>query len=500
MMAVSMSEPVVLKRLLAGIADAPELRVDSLSMDSRHIQGRCLFLALRGEQKHGMTFATQAVDAGAVAIVTDLPENDLRVQTLKRTVPVICIGTEKHLPALIASRFFDAPSERMNIVAVTGTNGKSSISWLISAALRELGESSAVMGTLGSGRLDALRKQQLTTPDPVSLQRRLAELNAEGVGFVALEASSHALVQARLAHTDIDIAMFSNLTRDHLDYHRDMDAYFEAKAALFAMPTLSERIISVDDEYGRQLFDRYADEAMAVSTAVLASRPDRFVCVQGAELSVDQTTLQLSSHRGDVEIRSSLIGDFNIQNLCLAFAALLALDVEAMAAAKALGLASPPPGRMQRVSSDKPAVFVDFSHTPDALRGALKTLRQQTVGALVCVFGCGGERDRGKRAEMAQVAEEHADRLVLTSDNPRGEPIDQIFDDMCGGLSREDHVVEPDRRQAIRAAISQAQADDVVLIAGKGHEAVQNIAGESLPFDDVIEARLAMRHRVGEGA
>lgn len=495
MMAASVQKPIKLHVLMQGIADAPAIAVDSISLNSQQVSGRCLFLALSGDQFHGIRFAEDAIKRGAVAIATDLDDNDLRLAALRKRLPVLAMGAEKHLPALLASRLYGAPSERLSMIAVTGTNGKSSISWLVAAALRELGKRPAVIGTLGSGRLNALRKQDLTTPDAVNLQRRLSELLADDVDTVALEASSHALTQGRLSHTNIDIAVFSNLSRDHLDYHGDMDSYFEAKAALFVGDSLRERIIAVDDEYGQKLYDRYAETSTSVSTSVLKKPPAHFVYVKEAALSVQESLIRVCSHHGDATIRSALIGEFNVQNLCLAFAVLLALDVPIQAAADALGRALPPPGRMQRVAASMPAVFVDFSHTPDALAGALQTLRQQTVGQLICVFGCGGDRDRGKRAKMSEAAENNADRLILTSDNPREEPIDQIFDDMCEGLTRDDHRVQPDRRLAIREAIGAANEDDVVLIAGKGHETVQTIGRERLPFDDVIEARLALRDR-----
>ncbi|MEL7297189.1 MAG: UDP-N-acetylmuramoyl-L-alanyl-D-glutamate--2,6-diaminopimelate ligase [Pseudomonadota bacterium] len=498
MMAARTNNRVTLAQLMDGLAEAPAVDIDSLAIDSREVHGRCLFIAVSGLTTHGIEHVADALARGAVAVATDLPATDLRVQALQGQIPVVCIGDDRHVPALLASRLYAAPSESLSLVAITGTNGKSSVAWLVASALHGLAHDSAVMGTLGSGRIDALLNQTLTTPDAISVQRRLRELADDGVTDLALEASSHALSQSRLAHVDIDIAVFSNLSRDHLDYHGTMDAYFEAKAALFVLPSLTARIIATDDTYGLTLWQRYATEAIRVSTAPLDSLPAHYVFVSEQTLTIDGIRLTLNSHLGSATIDAPLIGQFNVQNLALAFAVLLARGFAPTEAARALSVVNAPPGRMQRIADSQLAVFVDYSHTPDALEQALLSLRPHTAGRLFCVFGCGGERDRGKRALMAAIAERIADVPVLTSDNPRSESIERILDDMSAGLRGSSAIIEPDRRAAIRSAIGEASVDDVVLIAGKGHERFQTIGGQSLPFDDAAEARLALRARAEE--
>ncbi|MEM7764480.1 MAG: UDP-N-acetylmuramoyl-L-alanyl-D-glutamate--2,6-diaminopimelate ligase [Pseudomonadota bacterium] len=500
MMAARTDSSMTLAHLLDGLAPAPAIEIDNLALDSRDVRGRCLFIAVSGSTTHGIQHVADALARGAVAVATDLPATDPRVQALQGRVPFVCLGNDRHIPALLASRLFAAPSESLSLVAITGTNGKSSIAWLVASALQRLARDSAVVGTLGSGRIDALAHQALTTPDAVSLQRRLRELADAGVSDVALEASSHALSQSRLAHIDIDIAVFSNLTRDHLDYHGTMEAYFEAKAALFTLPSLRARVIATDDAYGMTLWQRYPSESIRVSSAPLDSLPAQYVYVSTESVTLDGIRLVLESHVGSATIEAPLIGHFNVQNLALAFAVLLARGVSPMEAAGALSAVNAPPGRMQRIADSQLAVFVDYSHTPDALEQALLALRPHTSGRLFCVFGCGGERDRGKRAMMAAVAERIADVPVLTSDNPRSESVEQILEDMRAGLQGASAIIEPDRRAAIRRAIGDARNDDVVLIAGKGHEAFQTIAGQTLPFDDAIEARLALRARAVEDA
>lgn len=494
MMAARGHRTMSLTDLLAGITDAPDVAIGDVSLDSRSIGADGLFIAVQGHAHHGIEFVDQALVRGAVAIATDLAPEDLRVQALARRIPVLSIGRDRSTPALIAARWFEAPSERLRMLAVTGTNGKSSVSWLIAAALRVLGQPAGVIGTLGSGALNALRPESLTTPDAVSLQRRLAELNADGLTTVAIEASSHALDQARLAHVAIDVAVFSNLSRDHLDYHQDMASYFEAKAALFTCESLGERVIAIDDPWGRTLAARYPD-AVQVSSGTQSPDSDRFVIAEHLRMSAAGTEMEIVSHAGRVPFSSPLIGAFNVQNLLLAFAALQALGLDGADIAAALGASPAPPGRMQRAAAATPAVFVDFAHTPDALAAALVTLRALTDGALWCVFGCGGDRDRGKRALMAQAAEQHADQVLLTSDNPRSEAIEAIFDDMQQGLTRPPFAIIADRRDAIRSAVNAAADNDVILIAGKGHESQQAIGARRLPFDDLIEARLAIRDR-----
>lgn len=490
---------MTLAALLQGIATAPALAMSDLTLDSRAVATGGVFLALSGTARHGIEFADQACDRGAVAIITDLPQSDPRVSALGLSIPVISVPADTALASTLAVRFFADPTAHLDTVAVTGTNGKTSICWLVSNALERLGRAAAFMGTLGHGQPSALQPQSLTTPDAVSLQRYAYQLLQQNFSALVFEASSHAISQGRLAATSVDVAVFSNLTRDHLDYHGEMEAYFEAKAALFALPQIGVRICAIDDHYGRILWQRFADSAWAVTTESLASIPTAARtpgCVAVKQFVQTPTGLQVTLQRieGEYEISSCLYGDFNVQNIALAFAALCAVGVAPDAAAASLAEVAPPPGRMQRVVDAQPAVYVDYCHTPAALHAALSTLRAHTDGHLWCVFGCGGERDRGKRPLMARAAQS-ADRVVVTSDNPRSEDPDRIIDDVVAGLDTAPIWCDPDRAAAIHYAISHAQRDDVVLIAGKGHERVQWIDGDCVPFDDVQVAETALHQR-----
>ncbi|MEL6366427.1 MAG: UDP-N-acetylmuramoyl-L-alanyl-D-glutamate--2,6-diaminopimelate ligase [Pseudomonadota bacterium] len=487
-MAVSGKHLPTLAGLLEGMTIAPQLPVSDVAMDSRQVTEGTAFLAVQGQSRHGIEYAEQAIDAGAIAIVTDLDATDLRVGSVS-AVPVICVPGREGLEGVVAARFFGAPTASMDLVAVTGTNGKSSVSWLVAHALSSLGRRPALMGTLGWGAIDALDKSTLTTPDAVTMQRQAAALCEQNCDVIAIEASSHALDQYRFSGSNIDVAVFSNLTRDHLDYHGTMDAYFEAKAQLFDWPGLQARVIAVDDEYGVKLGERYPD-AWLVGAPERAARAHS-VQIANIDMSANGLVLDVVTPLGDATLRSELIGGFNTQNLALALAVLLSLEVPLDRAIEAVGAAKAPPGRLQVVSQRQPLTVVDYAHTPAALTAAIDALRAHTQGRLWCVFGCGGERDHGKRPQMA-LAATAADEIVVTSDNPRGESPEAIIADIRAGLSEFEHHVEIDRARAIEHAVRHASPDDVILIAGKGHEQFQLIGDEVRSFDDVEVAAHAL--------
>lgn len=498
MMAATQNTGWRLDALLDGIAAAPSIDVSGITANSTEAGPGDAFVAYQGSTRHGIEFALDAARRGAVAVLTDLPSDDARLTAVREQLPVVSFAGGRATVGTIAARFFAEPTTHLRVVATTGTNGKSSISWLVAEALRSCGIDAGVMGTLGAGRPGNLAPQALTTPDAIGVQRAAAKLRDDGVAAIALEASSHALDQQRLAGTQIDTAIFSNLSRDHLDYHGDMQSYFAAKAALFDHPELSHRVVCTDDEAGLTLWRRHRSRAIRVTRSLdTDARGDgAFVTADAVHASAKGLTIEVASHAGQGVVTSSLIGDFNVQNLLLAFAALLTLGVSVADASAALSGVSAPPGRLQRVADVAPGVFVDFAHTPDALAAALSALRPLCNGQLWCVFGSGGDRDRGKRPEMARIAAMHADELVLTSDNPRSEAPMTIIDDMLSGLeAHTSRHVEVDRRTAINFAVSGAGTDDLVLIAGKGHEQTQQVDGQRLPFDDVAEARIALRQR-----
>ena len=491
MMAAPETRDWSLDRLLDGLALAPRVPVTELAMDSREVRPGAVFLALGGTRRHGIEFADAAVQAGAAAIVTDLAPGDLRVQRLAGRAPVVAVPGVPGLAGLVAARFFDAPTAAMDVIGVTGTNGKTSVSWMIARALESLGRRAGLMGTLGWGTPDSLQDSGLTTPDPVSVHRHAAALAAMGCSALAVEASSHALDQARLAGTEMSVAVFTNLSRDHLDYHPDMAAYFAAKASLFEWPNLQARVIAVVDEWGERLAEQHPG-AWLVGTPARARRA-RAVQITSSTAGRNGIRMELATPSGDVEFESALAGSFNVQNLAVTCAVLLALEVPLARTVEALQSVSAPPGRLQRIDAiSGPAVFVDYAHTPAALGAALDALRAHVRGRVWCVFGCGGDRDRGKRPTMAAAAAAGADHLVLTSDNPRSEDPAAIIGDMLPGLQGAAHTVITARDAAIRHAIYAAGEDDTVLIAGKGHERFQIIGDLRRPFDDVQVATAAL--------
>jgi UDP-N-acetylmuramoyl-L-alanyl-D-glutamate--2,6-diaminopimelate ligase len=489
---------------LSGWAEVPaELTVGDLVLDSRAVAAGDAFVACRGRERHGLQYAPDAVQRGARVILWE-PEGAVRPPALAADIVLCAVPRLRERLGDLADRFYGSPSRQLWIAGVTGTNGKTTCAWLLAQALGLLGRRSAYLGTLGVGLPGALRPLGHTTPDTLSLHRSLAELVAMGVDSLAMEVSSHALDQQRCAGVRMQSAAFTNLTQDHLDYHGDMRAYGAAKARLLAWPGLTRRVINIDDAFGRSLAQR------AGASLIVTSRQDperarvpsgaEYVCARAVTITRAGLTLELVSSRGAGRIVSLLRGPFNVDNLLTVLALLLSAGVPLASACAALEHCRPPPGRMQpEGGGEQPLVLIDYAHTPDALGKALAAARLHCAGRLWCVFGCGGERDRGKRAQMGRVAAEGADELIVTDDNPRGEDPAGIVAEILRGIdaagAQQRTRVIHERGEAIGAALAGAAAGDVVLVAGKGHEDYQQIGSERRAFSDTARVREALAQR-----
>ncbi|HEY4293604.1 UDP-N-acetylmuramoyl-L-alanyl-D-glutamate--2,6-diaminopimelate ligase [Luteibacter sp.] len=484
-----------LNDLLQGFASstgAGDIVVSGLSLDSRDITAGDAFVALRGTKDHGMEFAAKAVAQGAVAILAEPP-----FDASDRGVPVIGVDGLREKTGAIAARYFGDPSAAFDVVGVTGTNGKTSTVQLIAQALAFLGRKPATVGTLGAGLHGAMAEGERTTPDAISMQALLGEFRDAGATHVAMEVSSHALEQSRVNAIAFDVAVFTNLTRDHLDYHGTMEAYGAAKAKLFAFESLRTAVINVDDPFGAKLAKGLPGGVTKLRTSMASDSTEKDAEVRADIIvtSAKGLSFNLNTPWGMRTVRSALLGRFNVANLLAVAAVLGALNEPFERIHAALESLEPVNGRMSRLGGDgrKPLVVVDYSHTPDSLKQALLALRSHTKGRLICVFGAGGDRDQGKRPIMAGIAERLADVVIVTDDNPRTEDGDTIIAQIVTGFSHPETVmVERDRAQAIALALADAKADDVVLIAGKGHETYQEGPEGKRPFDDLAVAREAM--------
>lgn len=481
---------ISLDRLLAGWVDAPAIPVAALTLDSREVCPGTAFVALAGRHTHGLRHAGQANARGAVAVVFEPPvPDDIALPANATAVPDL----RARLGAM-ADRFHAAPSQHLTIVGVTGTNGKTSTVQLVTQALHRAGHVAGSIGTLGAGLHGHVEAGERTTPDVLQVHALLAAMRDAGATHVAMEVSSHALDQGRVDAVAFDVAVFTNLSRDHLDYHGDMARYFAAKARLFAWPTLTAVVINLDDAGGREL---QASLASSLSAIGLSSRGQAGARLRAETIALSAAGLEFELVEGNTRttVGSPLLGRFNVDNLLAVAGVLRALGWPLSRIADALGSLQPVPGRMSRLGGDAhtPLVVVDYAHTPDALEQALSSLRGHTAGSLICVFGCGGERDSGKRPQMAAIAERGADRVIVTDDNPRAEDGDAIVREIVAGFAQRERVlVQRDRASAIATAMHDAVPGDTVLIAGKGHEPYQEIAGVKHPFDDLVVARAAL--------
>jgi UDP-N-acetylmuramoyl-L-alanyl-D-glutamate--2,6-diaminopimelate ligase len=490
MPAYTYSKGRMLHRLLEGVVEtAPSLPVSDITLDSRRVTPGALFVALSGTRVHGLQFVDQALANGCCAVLAE-PDGEWsrqRIEALELPVPVIIIEDLKFLIGMIASRFCGEPSGKLKIIGYTGTNGKSSCVWLTAGVL----ENCVMIGTMGNGRPGRLQKATHTTPDAITLQKMLAAYRKDGMSAVAMEVSSHALDQGRIDGVMVDIAVFTNLTRDHLDYHGSMEAYGAAKKRLFSLPGISKYVINIDDPFGEQLGKELCSEQKCLTFGIENTSAELLatnIRLHNRGLSLDFVWRDQEAH-----LDSRFIGRFNVENLLAVTGALLIAGVPLQQVVRRLAQVPPVPGRMEQFGlAPEPQVVVDYAHTPDALKNALEAAREHCRGRLVCLFGCGGDRDRGKRPLMGEIAESLADQVILTDDNPRSESGDAIIAEIRSGMQG-DPLVERDREAAIRLAFTRAGEDDLVLIAGKGHEDYQINGDEIRHFSDreTVETILA---------
>jgi UDP-N-acetylmuramoyl-L-alanyl-D-glutamate--2,6-diaminopimelate ligase len=470
------------------------VKYSGVAIDSRKVRPGDLFLAYSGDAADGRHFIPQALAAGAVIVLWEASAFEWNPDW---NVPNIAVEGLRHHAGYIAEHFFKHPSRHLWVTGVTGTNGKTTCTQWIAQSLNRLQRKCAVVGTLGRGLVDADISDQVarnTTPDPVTLHAFLGEMRAKGAQAVAMEVSSHGIDQGRVNGIEFDVAMFTNLSRDHLDYHGDMQAYGESKARLFARQKLKHAVVNLDDQFGAELASRIDRERVNVIGYGFGKGE---IVGHKLDLSRRGLKLEVSTPWGSAKVRSKVLGAFNAHNILGVLGVLACSDVSVKDAAAAISEIEPVPGRMQAIrETGFPLVVVDYSHTPEALEKALESLRDllKPGARLHCVFGAGGDRDAGKRPVMGEVATRLADHSIITSDNPRSEDPRHIIDDIVAG-AHTGYTLEPDRGKAIREAIGNAVADDVVLIAGKGHENYQEINGERLPFSDLEVARAAMATR-----
>jgi UDP-N-acetylmuramoyl-L-alanyl-D-glutamate--2,6-diaminopimelate ligase len=462
--------------------------VSSLCYDSRRATAGSLFFALPGEHTNGTEFAADAIARGASAIVSAAQIRDC-------SVPVALVSDARVAMAEIARTFYNDPASTLRCVGVSGTNGKTTTAFLVKHLLDSARMRCGLLGTIryvvGNEAFPAAR----TTPESADVQELLSRMLAAGDRAVAMEVSSHALVQNRVSGIEWDAAIFTNLTQDHLDYHKTMEAYFAAKASLFQSMFAQKgkrgkSIVNLDDRYGARLIEMLPRQAKPITYGLGVGADFRAVDPRS---DVHGTQYKLEAKGRQYLVRLPLIGRFNVYNSLAALAAASALGLELRAAVQALANAPQVPGRLERVPARRNfGVYVDYAHTDDALTNVLGTLRELGPRRLIVVFGCGGDRDRAKRPLMARAAEQLADYAILTSDNPRSEAPERILTDMTAGLRGSAHEIIVDRREAIYRAIALAEANDIVLIAGKGHENYQEVNGTRTPFDDVSVARNAI--------
>lgn len=476
-----------LRQLLDGYATAPALPIRGICSDSRYANAGDVFLAVQGDSSHGLDYLGQVISRGVAAIVWDADTGTSDAVDIG--VPMIPVAGLATNIGEIANRWFDSPSKKTRVAGVTGTNGKTTVAWLIVQCMQRLGDNSAYIGTLGAGVHELQFSSGMTTPACVELHGLLEDFQQAGAKSVALEVSSHGIEQRRVDGVHFDAALFTNLSRDHIDYHGDMETYFATKARLFEERDLAHRVICIDSEHGRELARRCGANVVTVSSAPDARIGDfQYVAIRDVVASAHGSRVSVSTSWGDGEFNLPMPGDFNVTNALLALALMLRWEITLANACGVLSEIEAPPGRMQCVEHGvAPAVFVDYAHTPAGLEAVLQALRPHCRGDLWCVFGCGGDRDHGKRPQMGAAAVKYADHAVVTNDNPRGEDPGEIFADILKGMPKDTTVIES-RAAAIAYAISQAANDDLVLIAGKGHEDYQIIGDQRLPFSDYTSA------------
>lgn len=461
-----------------------DIEIKDLSLNSQEVKPGDLFFALSGAKTDGKKYIHDAIQKGAVAICTEdplsLPDNDL--------VPIISIQNLKQKLGLIAAKFYGFPSRNMFIIGVTGTNGKTSITRLIANAFHELNKKSATIGTIGYGVFDQpLIELNNTTPDAIQLQKILAEFKKEHVEIVAMEVSSHALDQCRVNGIDFQMGIFTNLTHDHLDYHGSLLHYAKAKKLLFEKETIKTGIFNLDDPVGFEWFNTFSSQFDVLGYGI-HTKDEKAIRAENIRLQSNGVSVFLKTPWGERKIKSQLLGFFNVSNLLAVISALGALGISFEKIIDIIPHLKPVCGRLQTLGGhgENPLVVVDYAHTPDALMQALQSLREHCQGMLICVFGCGGDRDKTKRPIMASIAEQWADIVIVSDDNPRTESAHQIVNDILAGFKNPKPVIiEHDREKAIQKAIALSHKNDIVLLAGKGHENYQIIGTDKIHSSDI---------------
>ncbi|MDC9593704.1 UDP-N-acetylmuramoyl-L-alanyl-D-glutamate--2,6-diaminopimelate ligase [Xenorhabdus sp. IM139775] len=468
--------------------DTPELALREMTLDSRKAAAGDLFVAVQGHQTDGRKYIPQAIAQGVAAVIAEAKgKADNGTMQKMHGVPVIYLNDLNHKLSTLAGEFYQHPGNKLKLVGVTGTNGKTTTTQLLAQWSQGLGETSAVMGTVGNGLLGMVVPSENTTGSAVDIQLDLQQLTRQNATFAAMEVSSHGLVQGRVAALPFQAAVFTNLSRDHLDYHGDMENYQEAKWQLFSSHHVKHKIINADDAVGQQWLSRLPD---AIAVSMENNLPENW---QGRWLSASEihyhdkgASIAFTSSWGNGTLNSPLMGAFNVSNLLLTLATLLSLEYPLEKLLLTASCLEPVCGRMEVFSAaGRPTVVVDYAHTPDALEKALSAARLHCKGKLWCVFGCGGDRDKGKRPLMGGVAEQGADRVIVTDDNPRSEEPQAIVADILQGFIDPGQALAiHGRAEAVTSAIMQAREDDVVLVAGKGHEDYQLVGHRRLDYSD----------------
>src|SRR5262245_16023690 len=489
------TEPTTsLAHLLAGIVDVPrDVEITDITLDSRTAISGGLFLAVQGLKSHGLEYLDRALAAHVRAVAWE-PRPGVTPPAVPAEVVSLPVPDLSKQLGRIADRFFGAPSGQLRIAGITGTNGKTTSCWILAQALDGLGLRAGYSGTLGFGPVNALKPSTHTTPDCISVHRQLSDLHAMGLRYLGMEVSSHALAQNRVDAVRFNTAVFTNLTRDHLDFHRTMDAYALAKAQLFSFPTLEHRAINMGDVMGRRIAQSLPASVLVTAfwcgVGEYREGCDSYVQARCVRAGSGGLEIEFESSWGNGTLHSSLIGDFNAENLIAVLTVLLLWEIPLPEAVRALAVVKAPAGRMETFqgAAGRPVAVVDYAHSPDSLAKALRAARKHCRGRLWCVFGCGGDRDPGKRPMMGAIAAELADEIVLTDDNPRTEDPVRIIEQIAAGIDTDVPVrTIPERARAIATALQEAGAGDIVLIAGKGHEEQQTYGTVAHPFSDRAE-------------
>jgi len=493
-----------LDQLLAGVAEPPKgksnLEITGVQFDSRQVKAGDLFVALPGTKADGVAFAADAVAKGALAVVASKDVAGLKV-------PVIKVADARQAIALLAANFYKQPAKELRLLGITGTNGKTTTAWLLESICQSGGATCGLMGTIETRFQGKRLPPTHTTPDPIGLHRTFREMVDQGVDTVVMEVSSHALDQQRVHGLQFSTAAFTNLSRDHLDYHSDMESYFQAKRALFTslLSPTGTAVVNGDDTYCNRIYNELRNEKRAAWKFSRTGNGE--ISAANVELTPRGIKATLKTFAGDIAVKSTLVGPHNLENILCAAGMALSAGYSRRDVQEGIERVERVPGRMERVESKGITALIDYAHTDDALRKALESARSVTKGRLIVVFGAGGDRDKGKRPLMGEAAGELSDLPIVTSDNPRSEDPDQIIAEITVGLEKHGlrrmgvakakqgergYIVEADRAAAIALATSLAKDGDVVLIAGKGHEKFQEQEGEKKPFNDLEVAAKAL--------